>query len=429
MAESFQMYAPSVLLKVAAGIGLVLTGLFGSNLKAENFINTSELGGHFKYQGELGHSRKSGVLSRIGEQDFLKSSLDVRLKYKQTWKPLTIGFQPEFLGQYGDNVNLNDSRSFLLGGPAQSNDRRRLFDLTADLENSERALSVLRIDRLFLSYGRENYIIEAGRQALTWGNGLVFQVIDLFNPFSPISTDRDYKSGDDLVHGQYLFPDGGQLEILVVPRRDENIHTVDYQNSSGALRYKRRIGTMDGDITIAEHFDEPVVGFGVSQGILDGVARADLSYTDSQAGGRWSYLVNYDRSFVALNKNVYFLLEFFHNGFGQEDDYSSLNEQFNVRLIRGELFSVARDYLAAGAQIELTAKYNLFISQIFNLNDSSSISQIKSVWDMAPNTYLTWGIDVPTGSLGTEFGGIQTGQLPYPLSPPTEIYLRIGYYF
>jgi hypothetical protein len=32
-----------------------------------------------------------------------------------------------------------------------------------------------------------------------WGNGLVFQVLDLFNPFPPNAVDREYKPGSDML--------------------------------------------------------------------------------------------------------------------------------------------------------------------------------------------------------------------------------------
>ena len=34
---------------------------------------------------------------------------------------------------------------------------------------------------------------------MSWGNGLVFQPMDLFNPFTPTAVDRDYKPGNDLL--------------------------------------------------------------------------------------------------------------------------------------------------------------------------------------------------------------------------------------
>jgi hypothetical protein len=60
--------------------------------------------------------------------------------------------------------------------------------------------------------------VRVGRQALTWGSGLVFRPMDLFNPFSPTATDTEYKPGADMVYVQQVFADGSDLQLIVVPR-------------------------------------------------------------------------------------------------------------------------------------------------------------------------------------------------------------------
>ena len=59
-----------------------------------------------------------------------------------------------------------------------------------------------------------------GRQAVTWGNGLMFNPMDLFNPFAPSNTVRDYKMGDDLVSVRFNGEGGKELNLLYIPRRN-----------------------------------------------------------------------------------------------------------------------------------------------------------------------------------------------------------------
>ena len=59
-----------------------------------------------------------------------------------------------------------------------------------------------------------------GRQAVSWGNGMVFQPLGLFSPFAPTTVDRDYKAGDDLLLVERLFANGSDLQLLLVGRRD-----------------------------------------------------------------------------------------------------------------------------------------------------------------------------------------------------------------
>ena len=56
-----------------------------------------------------------------------------------------------------------------------------------------------RLDRLSVTFQPYWGTLQIGRQALTWGNGFLFNPMDLFNPFSPTQIDREYKPGDDMV--------------------------------------------------------------------------------------------------------------------------------------------------------------------------------------------------------------------------------------
>ena len=81
------------------------------------------------------------------------------------------------------------------------------------------AVALLHIDRLWLEFTGEELVLRVGRQAISWGNGILFSAFDLFNPFSPTEIDTDYKPGDDLIYSQLLLPGGGDIQALIVARR------------------------------------------------------------------------------------------------------------------------------------------------------------------------------------------------------------------
>ncbi|EDN67409.1 hypothetical protein BGP_4660 [Beggiatoa sp. PS] len=58
--------------------------------------------------------------------------------------------------------------------PVLPNDKRRLFRLTNEWDNSDQMEAVQRLDRLYLGYNGEQLVLRAGRQTVSWGNGLVF---------------------------------------------------------------------------------------------------------------------------------------------------------------------------------------------------------------------------------------------------------------
>ena len=76
-----------------------------------------------------------------------------------------------------------------------------------------------------------------GRQAITWGNGLIYNVMDIFNPFDPAAVDKEFKTGDDMLYGQYLLSGGNDVQGVMVFRRDPITEDVEADQSSLAFKY------------------------------------------------------------------------------------------------------------------------------------------------------------------------------------------------
>jgi len=105
--------------------------------------------------------------------------------------------------------------AYLLGPPGLD-DASQWLDLTARTWMGDRAELIARLDRASIGYTGDRLVVRLGRQALSWGNGLVFQVLDLFNPFPPNVLDTDYKPGRDMLTTQWRLP-WGDLQAIVVP--------------------------------------------------------------------------------------------------------------------------------------------------------------------------------------------------------------------
>ncbi|EDN67411.1 conserved hypothetical protein [Beggiatoa sp. PS] len=99
------------------------------------------------------------------------------------------------------------------------------------------------------------------------------------------------------------------------------------------------------------------------------------------------------------------------------------------RLERGEVYTIGRDYLTSGVQIELTPLFNFYSNWISNLHDNSGIFQIRGIYDWTQNMQLIGWLDLPYGNKDTEFGGIAVGDTEKYLAPGQRIYLRLSYYF
>jgi hypothetical protein len=396
-----------------------------------------DFAGHVKYQYTHINYRTDDINAVFGNDPARDQGLDLRFKAEKRAGPWDFAAHYELLAVAGDTLEAR-RRMAAVGIPVTGtvsglpDDRRRLFDLTHEITDRNRLAAVQRLDRLSLGYSSARQSLRFGRQAVSWGNGLVFQPLDFVNPFSPIVIDKDYKTGDDMLYGQWLVGEQDDLQAIVLPRRDPATDRVEGDRSSYALKYRLRFSGVDVDVLAARHFAENLAGLGVVKSVGGAVWRLDVSYTNFETGGSSTSLVtNMDYSWMWGGKNVYGYAEYFRNGVGETDraNYASPNAELSARLARGELFTLARDYAALGLQVEFTPLFNFYINLIENLNDRSEYLQLRGVYDWQQDVQLMTGINLPSGSRGTEYGGVPMAGINVFGGSAKSAYFRVVYFF
>ena len=314
----------------------------------------------------------------------------------------------------------------LLRSESIINDKNRLIDLTSEIHDGNKATIAHRLDRLHLTHTSEQTVFRIGRQAISWGNGLVYNPMDFFNPFDPTAIDREYKTGDDMLYGQYLFDNGDDFQAVRVERRNEVGDNTD-EVSSSAAKYHIFLNDYEIDILLASHFDNSVFGVGGVANVGGSVWRSDFVTTKIEDNWYSSAVLNASYSWIAFGKNMSGTIEIFRNGFGIDNgDYSTNNLLQNPQLInrlnRGELFTLGKHYLAGSATIELTPLWLLTTSFFANLDDDSNLLQALSQHDLKQNLQLLIAVNIPVGDDGTEFGGIES-------DAEESLFLQIACYF
>ena len=309
-----------------------------------------------------------------------------------------------------------------LAGRVLPDDRRRLLRLarrgsTAGWE------WVQRVDRLSLGYARGRQVLRVGRQVVGWGNGLVFQPMDFLSPFAPTAIDTAYKVGDDMVYYQRLWDDGGDLQAVWVGRRDPATGRAEAGLATWAAKQRFLRGGATLDLLAARHYGQEVAGAGLAADWRGGVLRLDLVRAGAGSGPpAWLAVVNADRSWAWRGRNVYGYLEYFHNGFGGgPGTYARPREALAARLARGELFTLGRDYLAAGLQVEWTPRWQWQPLLIANLGDGSGLFQGRVRWDWRADLDLEGAVILAWGGGGSEFGGFVRDRV--------NAYIRASLYF
>ncbi len=404
---------------------------------------TATWGGQVKAQGFVSRAKSGSLFEPVGTGTLFDGNVQFRLKNdlffsEETY--FTTHYEAVLSG--GDTRRKVNTLDRLFPGIARVivpagrtlEDDRRFFDLTGTVDDDEGHALYHRLDRLFLGLQPGWGSLRIGRQAVTWGNGLLFNPFDLVNPFSPTDIERDYKVGDDMLNLRFPAGSRGELQLLYVQRRDPSTGDPVWPQSSlaGKLHFPR--GTTELDLMAAKHYRDTVVGIGSTGYLGDAAWRLDGTWTFLRENrGNDDYLslvANVDYSWVWGEKNFYGFIEIYLNGLGDRRYAEAVvDPDIRERVERGELFVLGRAYLSGHVTVELHPLFNLFLTVINNLDDPSGIVQPRAVWDLAEDVQLTVGGNVAYGERGTEFGGFDLAGSGLFTEPPDSAYVWITYYF
>ncbi len=403
----------------------------------------SDWGGHLKLRGTASWRPDDSLYELADEGIYWDGSVEGRLKNELYFGEFAV-FETHYESVLSGGDTRESARKLERIFPGLTDesfirsripdDERRLFDLTSVLGEKDDRILYHRIDRLVLTLKPEWGVVRAGRQAATWGNGMLFNPMDLFNPFSPTDIERDYKLGDDMISVQAPVFGSANLQALYVPRRNPETSDASWNHSSLAAKYHFFKGTTEMDLMAARHYRDHVLGAGAVGYLGDAAWRMDLTWTrldsESPSDDFFSLVANVDYSWSWLGKNLYGFLEFYFNGIGEKDYEKALsNPDIVERIDRGELYVLGRTYLAGNARVELHPLFNVFLSSINNLRDPSGVLQPRATYDIGQNTQILFGGNIYWGPKGSEFGGIEIAGTDFTTRAADSVFAWLSYYF
>jgi len=370
------------------------------------------IGGRVSPQAAVTSYPDNSAFQDIFGSSSIYSAFDARVVFGLKHKNFSFATDYQLIGIYADQLELTrelppELRVLFRHLPT---DRTRLFDLTHVFTDSGKTAALQRLDRLSVGFATDHVVMKFGRQVITWGNGLVFNVMDIFNPFDPAAVDKEYKTGDDMIYGQYLQSNGNDLQGVMVFRRNPVTEDVESDQGSLAFKYHHMGSTFEIDALAAQHYGDALLGGGFNLSVGGAVVRGDLIIADTDNGTIGSLVTSYSQSWIWGGKNVSGVAEYFYNGFGQTDGcYSPVcladNPELYKRIARGELFNLGRHYLALSAMIEISPLFLLTPNVFVNITDPSAFVQLVFQNDLRENLLLWSAVNFPVGADGTEFGG------------------------
>ncbi|MCP3953386.1 MAG: hypothetical protein GY697_14385 [Desulfobacterales bacterium] len=408
----------------------------------QDLIST-EWGGHLRAGGRVSSIHDRSIYGPVGAGTYLDGETDFRLKNK-TWAGEIYSFEwhYEAVWKGGDTLKKNNALKNVGGSaagnaliaPAFISDQTSFLNLSGVIDESTEYIAYHRLDRLVLAAQPTWGTAAVGRQVLTWGNGLVFNPMDLFNPFRPADMERDYKSGADMALLQVQGMKIDDIQMAYVPRRDPRTDAVsgEYASLAGKLHHAYEAFAID--LMAGRHYADTVAGFGATRTVGGAVWRLDLTWTrlgHRQAGSDFlTCVTNLDYAWTWGGKNVYGLLEYYHNGLGK-NDYAAVFSDLAMldRLGRGELFTLGRNYLAGQLQYEIHPLVILSLAMINNLADPSGTIQPRMEWNAAQNIQVVLSGTTHYGREGTEYGGFYVPQYGLWHLPADSVSGRVSLFF
>lgn len=387
------------------------------------------LHGRFELQDALQVASADSVQAALGDQTANDALGNLRLVWEPSWGRWSLQCHYLVSAEDGPNVALAQLEQRLIPEPPPT-----WFDLTDTFARRGSLLASQSIDRLAAGYTAPDWVVRVGRQAITWGSGIVFRPMDLFDPFSPSATDTEYKPGVDMLYVQRLFADGSDLQWIVAPRPDRLGAEPTADASSVVLHYHTNILGHATTLLVARDHGDTVTGLGVN-GALGG-ATWNLELVPTFEGGgatRVSGVANISDAVTLAARNATVFAEYFRNGFGvtgQPFDLANLPPDLLSRLGRGQVFNLRRDYLAAGMTLEVSPLFTMNPTLITDIDDGSAFLFLAASYSLSDRRVLLGGVQVPMGRRGTEYGGLPLSSVnPTLLAPAEQIYLQLRQYF
>jgi len=384
----------------------IVCGLPGLN------ANAIEIATRLKSTANFFDAEPQDSIALFGIDTAYGINLDARVTLSNsntsTWSWEIAGELTSLQGDVIENAALFGGQS---SGEALTliSDDLRAVNLTETLSSGSRHAAVVRLDRAQLAWQRGNVSARIGRQALSLGSGIVFNPMDLFNPFGPTAVDRDFKDGVDALVVSYVGDTGAELEFISVARTAAGNRRISANQGSYGLRYRAATPSLEYELIAAQHFDDQVLLASVS-GPLGGAAwRANWVGTWHDNEFTQSAVANVDFAFGVGEQTGYLFGEYYFNGFGDSqaaEDPTRLDLAATERLARGELFVLERNYFALGGSVTLSARTTLTTTAIFSLDDGAPLLQSALSFAPGDNQTIEVGIIEATGGRGDEFGGI-----------------------
>lgn len=248
-----------------------------------------------------------------------------------------------------------------------------------------------RTDRLFLQTSFGNHTLRVGRQAISFGHGMVFNPMDLVQPFSIATIDNEYKAGIDAVRLDSYFGMTGQVTGVIAYAgswdRDGLTAVLNAQGTIGLTDISVFAGSVRSDVVLGTGLVSSVGAVGLHSDVTLTLPETDEDpFIRVTTGALW-------RPFSSSSVTM----EYYYQSLGASDASGYLDFASSDRYARGELWVMGQHYATIGWGQELTALSMLNAAFIANLKDASMMVSPSLSVSVSDNVQMVAGGYVGVG--------------------------------
>lgn len=275
------------------------------------------------------------------------------------------------------------------------------------------------LDRLQAAYrlGRGELIV--GRQAVGWGRGVLFSAVDLFAPFTPLESDREWRRGVDAI--RLRLPLGDLHSLDGVAALSETVGT-----SAFLARLQGYWGALDGEMILGWRRRDWLTAVALSAPLGLAEVHTEAAFfvlPEALPNGRRQAVqavlggsYHWDRWGGLL-----FVGEYHYAGFALPDRELAVqwlaDSSYAKRLQMGDVVVEGRH--AGALQISWGLGYAapLSFAWVFSPRDASGVGTLSLSWlfsdnlTLAASAYTPYGKEPRAGELRSEYGGTPSSAL------------------
>ena len=298
----------------------------------------------------------------------------------------------------------------------------RITQIEDSLVESGTGLSVRHeLDRASADVSVGLFDLTVGRQAVGWGRGLLFGAVDIFAPFSPLESDREWRRGIDAVRLRAPITD--RISVDAVGAFGESV-----EKSAFAGRVQGYVGDTDGELFVGRRRDDYFYAASLSLPVLGAELHGEFAafavpspVSNDVLGDDFvaKALVGGSRTFDVLG-GLYVIAEYHYSGFGVcdvEDPEELGDPGFIERYASGDTQILGRHAMAVQLSYGFAGVTPISLTWLSSPVDGSGVLIPSVNWvysdsvTLSASGYVPHGAGPRDGALRSEHGATPAGGL------------------